>query len=305
MKLPFSLFGKKPKPEERAQEPQEHERAPFPVELAVAQVQAATGMRFGQQAAPQSELLEAAAVLSVLADPLAATGPKETQAIAAPQPSSDSVPVSVEAPAPSPQPLPAPVASLVPVPAPMAPLATPQATGIVAAEAVPPASPPVPPTSSPPSSPADVAADAGIGRDEVVAAYRLFLRRDPESEAVIEPRLGISREKLLSAFIVSPKFLQHAENINLVLEIAKSLELRQPASAPTPGVPVLTQADVDAAKRIFWPDPHDQAIQPLVGETADRTLSQLMRSEHFQKNEFNATLIKALAREIVERLNKK
>jgi hypothetical protein len=67
----------------------------------------------------------------------------------------------------------------------------------------------------------------------------------------------------------------------------------------------MTQADVDAAKRIFWPEPHDQAVQPQPGQTADRTLSQLMRSEHFQKNEFNAQLMSALAKQIAERLSQK
>ena len=262
MKFPFSLFGKKPRPEEHAEETQDEERAPFPVDLAVAQVQAATGMRFGQQASPQSELLEAAAVLSGWERVPAAPGP--TGAAAPPEPP------PVAAPVPQSEPKVASVA----------------AQGATAA--------PV----------AQVAADAGVGRDEVIAAYRLFLRRDPESDAVIEPRLGLPREKLLSTFMVSPEFLQRAESVKLVLEVAKSLELRQPVAA-TPGVPVMTPADVEAAKRIFWPEPHDQAIQPVAGESADRVLSQLMHSEHFQKNDFNAQLVTALAKQILERLNPK
>lgn len=300
MKLPFSLFGKKPKPPERAENESVEERAPFPVELAVAQVQAATGMRFGPPQAQQPELLEAAAVLSLPQDLPISPAAEEVQPTPAPlhatAPSFPAVAVQavIQAPVAPPQPLPTPTPVIAPAQA-AAPVALSAAAPVAPEEVL--ALPPTP-------SPAEAAAEVGIGRDEVVAAYRLFLRREPESEAVIEPRLGISREKLLSAFIVSPKFLQHADNVKLVLEVAKSLELRQPATAAAPGIPVLTHEDVEAAKRIFWPDPHDQAIQPPVGETADRTLSHLMRSEHFQKNEFNATLVIALARQIVERLNK-
>jgi len=143
-----------------------------------------------------------------------------------------------------------------------------------------------------------------VGRDEVIAAYRLFLRRDPESDDVIAPRLGITREKLLSTFIVSPEFLQRAENVNLVLEVAKSVELRQ-AVVATPGVPVVTQTDVDAAKRIFWPLTDALSLQPQAGDSVDRTIAQLMRSEQFQSNAFNAQLVTALSKQIRDRLNQK
>lgn len=287
MKFPFSLFGKKPKAEDRSEEAPDQEPAPFPVELAVAQVQAATGMRFGQPASQQSELLEAAAVLSVLDYPQTGAAPQIVQTKPAPQPVLSTSPAQARVSAPG-----VPPEANAAQPQQIA--VAPQGAVVGADEKAPIASPAV-----------AVAADVGVGRDEVVAAYRLFLCRDPESDTVIEPRLGMSREKLLSTFIVSPEFLQRSDNVKLLLEVARSLEARQPASVVAPGIPVLTQADVDAAKRIFWPDPHDQAIQPLAGESADRTLSQLMRSEHFQKNEFNATLVNAVAKQIVERLNKK
>jgi len=272
MKFPFSLFGRKPEAQPPMHDEPEEASAPFPVELAVAQVQAATGMRFGQRAVQHSELQEAAGVLALLARPA------ETLALTLAEP--------VPEPSPQPQAAPAPASTV--------------AEEVASAPADPVTA--EVPTSPPPS---ETSAATVVGRDEVVAAYRMFLRRDPESEAVIAPRLGIARERLLSTFMVSPEFLQRAENVKLLLEVAKSLELRQAAVAPVPGIPVLTPDDVEAAKRIFWPEPHDQAMQPQPGETADRTLAHLMRSEHFQKNAFNAKLVSAVARQIVERLSQK
>jgi len=245
MKFPFSLFGKKLQPAEKDLEEPALESAPFPVEQAVAQVQAATGMQFSPAATPQSELQEAAAVLTVLDQPAAAA-------------------VAPAAVAPAPEPAPTPAVQ--------------------------------------PSN--DLESEAVVGRDEVIAAYRLFLRRDPESDDVIAPRLGITREKLLSTFIVSPEFLQRAENVNLVLEVAKSVELRQ-AVVATPGVHVVTQTDVDAAKRIFWPLTDALSLQPQAGDSVDRTIAQLMRSEQFQSNAFNAQLVTALSKQIRDRLNQK
>jgi hypothetical protein len=288
MKFPFSIFGKKAESSSKASPEQDREKerepAAFPVELAVAQVQAETGLRFGSPPAQISELQEAAAVLMVrdvapapAAAPTAIPMPQLTEASLEPAPAS----------APVPKP------TLVPKPVP--PAATEAADPVdIAAPASVTANAPVPSPAQP-----------GVGHDEVVAAYRMFLRRDPESEAVIQPRLGIARERLLSTFMVSPEFLQRPENVKLLLEVAKSLEQRQTMAEPTPGIPVMTGADVEAAKRIFWPEPHGQAMQPVPGETADRTLAQLMRSENFQKNEFNANLVTALAREIVQRLNQK
>ncbi len=144
-----------------------------------------------------------------------------------------------------------------------------------------------------------------MGRDDVIAAYRLFLRRDPESDAVIAPRLGMSRENLLSTFLMSPEFLQRPEHIKLLLEVAKSIDERQKIPVNLAGMPAVSDADIEAAKRIFWPEPQAQAMQPLPGQSAEQALAQMMHSEHFQKNEFNAKLVTHLARQILERLNKK
>jgi hypothetical protein len=290
MKFPFSIFGKKPESSSKAYPEQEKEKEPaaFPVELAVAQVQAETGLRFGSSPAQVSELQEAVAVL--MAQDVAPTRAPAP----APAPTAVPTPQLTE---PFLEPLPAPVLAPKPalVPKPLPPAATEMADPVDLAA----------PASLTANAPMPSPAQPGVGHDEVVAAYRMFLRRDPESDAVIEPRLGIARERLLSTFMVSPEFLQRPENVKLLLEVAKSLEQRQTIAEPAPGIPVLTAADVEAAKRIFWPEPHDQAMQPVPGDTADRTLAQLMRSEHFQKNAFNANLVTALAREIVQRLSQK
>ena len=282
MKFPFSIFGKKPESSGNKQPEPVKEAAAFPVELAVAQVQAETGLRFGAQPSQISELEEAASVLMT-------RDFAPASALVAAQPSAAAVSAQPPAPAQGPKPV------LVPKPLPPA---APEIAGqgAIDTSAASTANVNAPPKSSVPP---------GVGRDEVVAAYRMFLRRDPESNAVVEPRLGMARERLLSTFMVSPEFLQRPENVKLLLEVAKSLEQRQTIAEPAFGIPVLTAADVEAAKRIFWPEPHDQAIQPLPGDTADRTLAHLMRSEHFQKNEFNANLVTALAREIVQRLSQK
>jgi hypothetical protein len=282
MKFPFSIFRKKPESSSKAPlaRAQDMEPAAFPVERAVAQVQAETGLRFGASPSPVSDLQEATAVL---------TG----QGVAL-------VPTVISTPQ-RPEPFLEP--SLTPTPT----AEPPQRPQLLLPAAIEVADPvavdaPVPLAGD---APMPSAAPSGVGRDEVVVAYRMFLRRDPESDTVIQPRLGIARERLLSTFMVSPEFLQRPENVKLLLEVAKSLEQRQPVPEPAPGVPVLTAQDVDAAKRIFWPDPHDQAIQPAPGESADRTLAQLMRSDHFQKNEFNANLVRSVARQIVQRLSQK
>lgn len=271
MKFPFSLFGKKPQPAERDLEEPGLEPAPFPVEQAVAQVQAATGLQFAPMPSQQSELQEAAAVLTVLDHPASA-------------PPAPAAPAGM-----------APAVAAVAQAAPVAPPAEAPQAEAPQAQA---------PQAAPSAPPEPAAVESVVGRDEVIAAYRLFLRRDPESDAVIAPRLGMAREKLLSSFMVSPEFLQRGENVNLVLEVAKSVEQRQ-ATAATPGVPVMTSADTVAAMRIFWPEPQSQAIQPQPGDSADRALSQLMRSEQFQTNAFNAQLVTALAKQIIDRLNPK
>ena len=61
---------------------------------------------------------------------------------------------------------------------------------------------------------------------DVVAAYKIFLRRKPESQMVIESRIGLSREKMLLNFITAKEFIKYPENINLILQTAREIELK-------------------------------------------------------------------------------
>ena len=143
----------------------------------------------------------------------------------------------------------------------------------------------------------------GMTREDVVAAYHLFLRRDPESEAVIEPYLGRERERLLGAFLTSAEFLQWPEHLRLMVEVAQAIELRQRVQSPRAGVPALSAQDLEAARRILQPPAPAQEIEPsLEGQPVDWALACLLRSDAFQRNPFNARLVTGLAREIAGQL---
>ncbi len=176
---------------------------------------------------------------------------------------------------------------------------------------------PAPPASEPvvapqveaAAAPADVAvlvepvAPIGMTREDVVAAFHLFLRRDPESEAVIEPYLGRERERLLGAFLTSAEFLYWPEHLRLIVEVAQAIELRQAVPPPRAGVPTLSAQDLEAARRILQPPLPTQEIEPsLEGQPVDWALACLMRSDAFQRNPFNARLVTGLAHEIAGQL---
>jgi hypothetical protein len=67
--------------------------------------------------------------------------------------------------------------------------------------------------------------------EDVVAAYKIFLRRKPENQTVIESRLGVSREKLFVNFMTAKEFIKYPENINLILQTAREIEIKDGATA--------------------------------------------------------------------------
>jgi len=67
---------------------------------------------------------------------------------------------------------------------------------------------------------------------DVAAAYKMFLRRNPENMEVIEARVGLPSEKLLLAFMTSEECLQHEENRQVILEAAKMMALAMRDSNP-------------------------------------------------------------------------
>ena len=153
------------------------------------------------------------------------------------------------------------------------------------------------------AAPVALTAPLGMTREDVVAAFHLFLRRDPESEAVIEPYLGRERERLLGAFLTSAEFLQWPEHLRLIVEVAQSIERRQAVQPPREAMPTLSAQDLEAARRILQPTAPAQDIEPsLEGQPVDWALACLMRSDAFQHNPFNARLVTGLAREIAGQL---
>ena len=206
--------------------------------------------------------------------------PAKAAVAAVPPPAPVAAPL---APVPEPQPEPAAQAS--------EPAVTPQVEAAAA------------PAEEPVVAPVEPTAPLGMTREDVVAAFHLFLRRDPESEAVIEPYLGRERERLLGAFLTSAEFLYWPEHLRLIVEVAQAIELRQAVPPPREGVPVLCAQDLEAARRILQPSAPAQDTEPsLEGQPVDWALARLMRSDAFQRNPFNAKLVTGLAREIAGQL---
>jgi len=141
---------------------------------------------------------------AVKADPDA---PSATQALALKELEADAaqsapvLPVAdvVEVPKPTPAPAPAPAPSPAPAPAP--------APALV------------------PGVPVQIDAIKAT-QEDVIAAYKIFLRRQPESQTVVSSRLGLSREKLFVNFITAAEFLRHPENIHLILQTAQQMEMK-------------------------------------------------------------------------------
>lgn len=77
-----------------------------------------------------------------------------------------------------------------------------------------------------PLPPANAAPQTLATREDVVAAYKIFLNRLPESEEVITARIGAPRERILSSFLTSKYFVAQPENIALIRRVAQQIESR-------------------------------------------------------------------------------
>ena len=69
-------------------------------------------------------------------------------------------------------------------------------------------------------------------REDVIAAYKIFLGRLPESMEVVDPRVGVTPAALLVDFLASKEFLDQTPKSQLVLAVAKKIldERRQAAA---------------------------------------------------------------------------
>ncbi|NQW94783.1 MAG: hypothetical protein HQ446_12285 [Polaromonas sp.] len=71
-------------------------------------------------------------------------------------------------------------------------------------------------------------------REDVIAAYKIFLGRLPESMEVVDPRVGVEPVALLVDFLASKEFLDQALKAQLVLMVAKKIiDARQKTAAAT------------------------------------------------------------------------
>jgi hypothetical protein len=147
------------------------------------------------------------------------------------------------APAPEPAPVSAQVEPVAPEPvAPVAVVAEPVAAPVAAAE-VPsaPVAAPATPAAEPVAADAPAAEPAEAGqmgtmkatREDVIAAYKIFLGRLPESMEVVDPRVGQPVAAVLVDFLASKEFLDQAPKSQLVLAVAKKIldERKQAAAA--------------------------------------------------------------------------
>jgi len=62
-----------------------------------------------------------------------------------------------------------------------------------------------------------------VTREDVIASYKIFLGRLPESMEVVDPRVGASLFALLADFLASNEFLEDPQKSQLVLLVAKKI----------------------------------------------------------------------------------
>jgi hypothetical protein len=67
--------------------------------------------------------------------------------------------------------------------------------------------------------------------EDVIAAYKIFLGRLPESAQVVQQRMGPPVATLLIDFLASTEFLGHPERAKLILGLAKRVQEMQDTSA--------------------------------------------------------------------------
>ena len=127
-------------------------------------------------------------------------------------------------------------AQLQPLPSPQA--VEPQAPAAQVAPAVSPASPAASSAAASPATPVVGQMDSmAMSAEDIIAAYKIFLRRLPESMEVVTPRVGLSAERVLFDFMSSSEFTNRPEVANLVFAVGKKIlderAAKNPASTTT------------------------------------------------------------------------
>jgi len=72
-----------------------------------------------------------------------------------------------------------------------------------------------------------------VTREDVIAAYKIFLGRLPESMEVVDPRVGVSPNALLADFLASKEFLDQTPKAQFVLAVAKKILDERKTTAST------------------------------------------------------------------------
>jgi hypothetical protein len=84
--------------------------------------------------------------------------------------------------------------------------------------------------------------------EDVIAAYKIFLGRLPESAQVVQQRMGPPVATLLIDFLASTEFLGHPERAKLILGLAKRVqEMQETATSSTSIASSATSAGADSS----------------------------------------------------------
>ena len=70
-------------------------------------------------------------------------------------------------------------------------------------------------------------------REDVIAAYKIFLGRLPESMEVVDPRVGVAPSAILVDFLNSKEFLDQASKSQLILALAKKILVDRKQTSPS------------------------------------------------------------------------
>lgn len=89
-------------------------------------------------------------------------------------------------------------------------------------------------------------------KEDIIAAYKIFLKRPPESMEVVLPRVGLSADRILIDFFSSSEFLARPEAVKLIFTLAKKI-LDEKAPANTASADSTTQAKTQAATQVAMP----------------------------------------------------
>lgn len=86
------------------------------------------------------------------------------------------------------------------------------------------------PTEAPSEAPTQMNSMA-MSQEDIIAAYKIFLKRHPENLEVVQPRVGLSGDRILIDFLSSGEFTSRPEVVQLIFALAKKLLEEQKAKS--------------------------------------------------------------------------